>query len=119
VGHVAHIFGRAHGGGHGRHHADAALVMVSDLLGRAAMQPVAVGQVGKPLLPRASEPWHCAQLFMNRRSPMAMAWGPWPFLRWHAGELGIQRLQVGLGLGHFGLADLRPAQLALKVPRPG
>jgi hypothetical protein len=30
---------------------------------------------GKPLLPRASEPWHWAQLFMNRRSPMAMACG--------------------------------------------
>ena len=28
---------------------------------------------GKPLLPRASEPWHWAQLFMNRRSPIAWA----------------------------------------------
>ncbi len=32
-------------------------------------------RLGKPLLPRASEPWHWAQLFMNKRSPMAMAWG--------------------------------------------
>ena len=32
-------------------------------------------RLGKPLLPRASEPWHCAQLFMNRRSPMARACG--------------------------------------------
>ena len=27
----------------------------------------------RQLLPRASEAWHCAQLFMNKRSPMAMA----------------------------------------------
>jgi hypothetical protein len=28
---------------------------------------------GKPLLPRASEPWQAAQLLMNRRSPIAIA----------------------------------------------
>ena len=39
------------------------------------MQPIAVGQVGNAFGPAASEPWHCEQLFMNRRSPMAMACG--------------------------------------------
>ena len=31
-------------------------------------------RLGKPLLPRASEPWQAAQLLMNRRSPMPIAW---------------------------------------------
>ena len=32
-------------------------------------------RLGKPLEPRASEAWHCAQLFMYSRSPIACAWG--------------------------------------------
>src|ERR1019366_5004638 len=32
---------------------------------------------GKPLLPRASEPWHAEQLLMNRRCPMAIACASW------------------------------------------
>ncbi len=56
---VTHIFWRTYGSSHGRHVANAALLQgFQNLVVCATVQPVAIGQVGETLAPRASEPWH-------------------------------------------------------------
>jgi hypothetical protein len=67
---------RAHCCGHWGHHAHAPVGDgFFDFSGEPPYSQSLSARLGNPLEPRASEAWHWAQLFMNKRSPMAMACG--------------------------------------------
>ena len=79
-------------------------------------------RLGKPLEPRASEPWHCEQLFMNRRSPMAWACGS---LATNSGAMAVNLAYRGASakLAFFTSASYWPTAVQpswpVDLPRPG
>ena len=105
VRHVAHVIGRAHGGGHGGHVAGPALHQAGfDRLGRAAIQPIGIGQVGEALAAACIRAVALGavvheQTVTNGQGLRVLG----HFFGWHARELGIQRGHFGVAFGHFGL----------------